>query len=103
MSDFGIVRPRSALMPIALHQIAAIEDAINRLAGESILAQAGRDDGLVPAYSLLGDLRDLCTAEPALREPVVALHAALEKLLDTAQPFDEATLGKFRGLIEWLP
>ncbi len=90
-------------MPIALSQFAAIEDSVNRLVAESILAQAGRDDGLVPAYSLLGDLRDRTAAEPALHEPIVATQNALEKLLDAAQPFDAATLGELRWLVEWLP
>ena len=47
-------------MPISSDQFAPIEEIINRLATESILAQPGRDDGMVPAYSLLGDLRELC-------------------------------------------
>ena len=90
-------------MPISLDQLAKIEETINRLATESILAQCGRDDGLVPSYSLLGDLRDQCTLEPALGEPIAAQHAALEKLLDAASPFDATTLGNLRGLLEWLP
>lgn len=90
-------------MSISPSQFAAIEDAVNRLAAESILAQGGRDDGLVPAYSLLGDMRDLCAPEPALRDPVVAMQSELEKLLDAAQPFDMATLARLRTLVDWLP
>jgi two-component system chemotaxis sensor kinase CheA len=90
-------------MPIALTQFAAIEDSVNRLAAESILAQPGRDEGLVPSYSLLGDLRDRTAAEPALHEPIVATQAVLEKLLDAAQPFDSIALGELRWLVEWLP
>lgn len=90
-------------MPIPPESFRALDDVINRLAAESVLAQSGRDDGLVPSYSLLGDLRDLCAAEPLLLEPLVAMHVALEKLLDTAHPFDNATLGKLRSLVEWLP
>ncbi|MEO5957558.1 MAG: chemotaxis protein CheA, partial [Opitutaceae bacterium] len=90
-------------MPILPESHQALDDAVNRLATESILAQSGRDDGLVPAYSLLGDLRELCSTDETLRAPVVATQTALEKLLDTAQPFDEATLLKLRSLVEWLP
>jgi two-component system chemotaxis sensor kinase CheA len=90
-------------MPISPDQLATIEETLNRLATESVLAQPGRDDSLVPAYSLLGDLRERCAAEPALCEPVVGLHLALEKLLDSARPFDAATLGELRWLVEWLP
>jgi two-component system chemotaxis sensor kinase CheA len=90
-------------MPIPNPQFAAIEDAVNRLAAESILAQVGRDEGLVPAYSLLADLRDKCTAEPILHTAISAVQVDLEKLLDVAQPFDGATLGKLRTLVDWLP
>lgn len=90
-------------MPLTPELACQLEETVNRLATESILAQAGRDDGLVPSYSLLGDLRDRCATEPALLAPVVATLAALDKLLDAAQPFDEATLGELRWLAEWLP
>jgi two-component system chemotaxis sensor kinase CheA len=90
-------------MPLTNEQIIQIEETINRLATESILAQVGRDDGLVPSYSLLGDLRDRCAGEPALLTPVVATHVALEKLLDAAKPFDETSLNELRWLAEWLP
>src|SRR5215218_10201372 len=90
-------------MPIPSESFQALEDAINRVASESILAQSGRDDGLVPAYSLLGDLRELCSTDVSLREPIVAAHVALEGLLDTAHPFDDASLGELRRLVEWLP
>lgn len=90
-------------MPISPESFKSLDDAANRLAAESILAQTGRDDGLVPAYSLLSDLRDLAVDEPALHAPIVATHAVLEQLLDSAKPFDGATLGKLRAFVEWLP
>lgn len=80
-----------------------MDDVINRLAAESILAQSGRDDGLVPAYSLLGDLCDLSLAEPALHEPAAATRKVLDGLLDSAHPFDDASLSQLRALVEWLP
>ncbi len=90
-------------MPISPESLKALDDAINRLAAESILAQPGRDDGLVPAYSLLSDLRDLSAGEPALSQPIAAMHATLEQRLDAAQPFDEPTLAELQRLVEWLP
>jgi two-component system chemotaxis sensor kinase CheA len=79
-----------------------LDDAINRLATESILAQSGRDEGLVPAYSLLGDLVELCSLETALRTPLAELHGRFERQLDAAKPFDDVLLGAFRALVEWL-
>ena len=90
-------------MSLTTEQAIQLEETINRLAIESILAQAGRDDGLVPAYSLLGEVRDRCAGESALLAPVLATHAALDRLLDAAKPFDEVTLGELRWLMEWLP
>jgi two-component system chemotaxis sensor kinase CheA len=90
-------------MPIPSDQFAALEENLNRLATECILASAGRDDGLVPAYSLLGELREQCSLAPELRGPISAAHAALERLLDAAHPFDEPALAALRRLVEWLP
>jgi two-component system, chemotaxis family, sensor kinase CheA len=90
-------------MPLAPESHQALDDALSRLAAESILASPGRDDGLIPSYSLLGELRDLCATEPMLREAVLAVHGQLDKMLDSAKPFDEISLAQLRQLIEWLP
>ncbi|MBI3885069.1 MAG: chemotaxis protein CheA [Opitutae bacterium] len=90
-------------MPISSDSFIALEDTFNRIASESILAQPGRDDGLIPSYSLLGVLIELSAPEPTLCEPATALRVELEKLLDTAQPFDAATLGQLTTFIAWLP
>jgi len=90
-------------MSIPLESFPLIEDTLNRLAAESVLAQAGRDDGLIPAYSLLGELCDLSTVLPELNTPLRELRGVLEKRLDAAQPFDEPSLKELRSVIEWLP
>ncbi|HET7537886.1 MAG TPA: chemotaxis protein CheA [Candidatus Didemnitutus sp.] len=90
-------------MPIAPESFAALDEILNRLATETILASPGKDEGLVPSYSLLGELREICALEPVLRDAVTAAHSALEKLLDAAQPFDAATLGQVRMLVDWMP
>jgi len=90
-------------MPISSDSYLPIEESANRLAAESILAQPGRDDGLIPTYSLLGELRDLCSLEPAVRDPLAALHHLLEQRLDAALPFDETSLAYTRAVVDWLP
>src|SRR6266498_1467030 len=97
----SIIGALTGFMPIPPEFPQALDNVINRLATESILAQAGRDDGLVPSYSLLGELRELCTSKPAAGERVTATLSLLEKLLDAAKPFDEPTLVELRALIEW--
>lgn len=90
-------------MSLAPESFQALDDSLSRLAAESILAQPGRDDGLIPSYSLLGEMRERCAGEPALHEAIAAVHALLDKRLDAAQPFDEPTLAELRRLIAWLP
>jgi two-component system chemotaxis sensor kinase CheA len=90
-------------MSISPVSFQALDDAVNRLAAESILAQAGRDDGLIPSYSLLGEIREHCLTEETLSDALAAVHGALDKKLDAALPFDEATLNQLRELIDWLP
>ncbi len=90
-------------MSLSPEQFAVIEATLNRFAMEAVLALPGKDDGLVPAYSLLGELRDHFSLCAELREPVAAVHRQLEQLLDAAQPFDEVALAAVRGLAEWLP
>ncbi|HEY8995973.1 MAG TPA: chemotaxis protein CheA [Lacunisphaera sp.] len=89
-------------MPKSPEKYAALENAVNRLASEAMLATVGRDDGLVPAYSLVGELCELCADHPVLHAPVKALLTELEKSLDTAQPFTKALLGTLRSTVEWL-
>lgn len=90
-------------MPITPALFAAIEDTFNRIAAESVLAQPGRDDGLLPSFSLLRDLEELCVGDAVLHGRVAAMRALLEGRLDAAQPFDEKSLGQLRDLAEWLP
>ncbi len=89
-------------MSISPQQFTALEGAVNRLASESVLAHVGRDDGLVPSYSLVGEMCELCAAEPALHQPLTRLHAKLEQCLDTAQPFNAILLGYLHHMVEWL-
>ena len=90
-------------MSIPLESFPLIEDVANRLAAESIFAQVGRDDGLIPSYSLLGELCEHSSTYPEFNEPLRALRDRLEKRLDGAQPFDEPSLSDLRAAVEWLP
>ncbi len=90
-------------MSLSSAALQALDDLISRLAGESMLAQSGRDDGLVPAYSLISEMRDVCVTEPVLHGPTLALHGELDRMLDTAKPFDDAMLARLRAYVEWMP
>lgn len=89
-------------MPLSPQQLTALEGAVNRLAAESVLASPGRDDGLVPAYSLTGEIRELAASDPALLAPIAALFAELEQSLDQAKPFSAPLIKRLRRTVEWL-
>jgi len=89
-----------SIEPVLLQQI---EDITNRIAAEAILAQPGRDDGLIPAYSLLGQLCDLLVEYPEALQPAHATRDILEKRLDAAQPFDEDSLAHLQHFAEHYP
>lgn len=90
-------------MSIPSEFLPTLENLINRLSAESVLARAGRDEGLVPSYSLLGELAELCSTEAGVREPILALHAALERQLDAAKPFDHDLVARLMAMANWLP
>lgn len=89
-------------MPFIPSSFAVIEDAINRLAAECVLAQPGGNDGLVASYGVLSELAESVSTEPALAAPVVRMQEALEELIEAARPFDQVSLGALRDLAEWL-
>ncbi len=86
--------------PVLLQQV---EDITNRIAAEAILAQPGRDDGLIPAYSLLGQLCDLLGDHHDALHPAQSTREVLERRLDAAQPFDEASLACLQYFAEHYP
>ncbi len=89
-------------MPITENYHQVLDDTCNRLASEIVLAQVGRDDGLIPAYSLLSDLLQATAEDPVLHAPVVEIRGRLDALLDTTGVFDEPSLAALRSFVEWL-
>ncbi|MDP1579766.1 MAG: hypothetical protein Q8M02_05775, partial [Candidatus Didemnitutus sp.] len=53
---------RLITMPFAPESFPALEELLSRISAEIILARPGHDDGLIPAYSLLGDMQGLCAS-----------------------------------------
>ncbi|MDD2763115.1 MAG: chemotaxis protein CheA [Opitutaceae bacterium] len=90
-------------MAFSAETFGSADDLVSRLASESLLAQPGRDDGLIPAFSLLGDLALLLAAAPAIAAPVEGIRHQLEVRLDGAQPFDAPTHSALCRLVDWLP
>ncbi|EIQ00381.1 chemotaxis protein histidine kinase-like protein [Opitutaceae bacterium TAV1] len=90
-------------MSLSSDTLASLDDLCSRLAGESVLARAGNDDGLIPVFSLVGEMREAVAGVSRLENPLKALQALLGARLDGGLPFDEATLAEVRRIAEWLP
>jgi len=90
-------------MPLQANSFSQINDLYSRLSGESIFAQSGSDDGLVPAYSLLNEMIDLAGDAPELVGPMQELLHRLDRLLSESKPFDAAAVEHLRNFVNWLP
>jgi two-component system chemotaxis sensor kinase CheA len=82
---------------------AVLDDLASRFAGESIFAKADSDEGMIPAYSLLGDMLGHTGEHPEISKPVKAMQSALDTLLEQAQPFDAPTEKQLKTFANWLP
>lgn len=80
-----------------------LDDLASRFAAESIFATAASDEGMIPAYSLLGDLLGHLGDQPELEAPAKGLHSCLDNLLNEARPFDEESVNHLKAFAAWLP
>ncbi|MCS6245174.1 MAG: chemotaxis protein CheA [Opitutus sp.] len=90
-------------MPLLSSTFTVLDDIASRFAAESIFATALSDEGLIPAYSLLGDLLGHLGDQPELAGPVKGMHVCLDTLLNEARPYDEASITHLKALAAWLP
>jgi len=89
-------------MPISPELFPTLEGLLNRLAVEAVLAAPGRDEGLIPVFSLLGELREGCAPEPAVHSAIGSLLPDIEQCLEAAKPFAAPLVSRLRTLVEWL-
>lgn len=90
-------------MPLNDASFTQLDDLCSRLSAESILAQAGSDEGLIPIYSLLGEMLEAAASKPKLLEPLRELQAKLDVKLDAAEPFDADSIAAVHRIVAWLP
>ncbi len=89
-------------MAFSAGTLSALDDLQSRLASEFMFAQPGRDDGMIPIFSLLGDLLQAAEGNPEFTAPVQRIRHQMEVRLDAAQPFDAETLAAVRALLDWV-
>lgn len=77
------------------------EELLGKIILELSLTRSGSEEGLIPIYSLLGDLETLCQDRPPWDACVHGLLQSLGDLLDEARGFDDATLDALQAFIAW--
>lgn len=82
-------------------EITKFEDLISQLSAEAHRAKPGSDEGLIPIYSLVGDISDTFQKDEALSQAVAGANATLQALLDTASNFDEASIQSMIVFAKW--
>jgi len=88
-------------MALSAETISQLEECLNRISSEIVLAQPGADESMIPIYSLLSDIGDIGVEIEAIADAVGYAKEALDRLLDSAQPFDAATLEYLNGFAKW--
>ncbi len=68
--------------------IEQLESIASQISGEARLTQVGSDEGLLPLYSLLGDLTSGFPSDPAVSAIAGSLEATLAPLIEEARFFD---------------
>ena len=71
-----------------------LESIAEQISGEARRTQPGADDGLLPLYSLLGDLSSDLPKDPAISAVVDSLEATLTPLIKEARFFDSGAVAK---------
>jgi len=79
----------------------AVEDLINKVATEVALSRPGLDEGMLPVFSLLGDLQEEVSEIVVLAEATGSARKAVEALLDAVSPFDDQTLSYLSEFSQW--
>jgi two-component system, chemotaxis family, sensor kinase CheA len=89
-------------MPLESTQLIQVDDLLSRLAGEAICAKLNDMEGLVPAYSLLSDMRAVAVGDERLQAEIDGVMARLDGLLEKALPFDQESLEALRHFVNRL-
>ncbi|TVR53717.1 MAG: chemotaxis protein CheA, partial [Puniceicoccaceae bacterium] len=80
----------------------SFENLTSKIAAELVFAQPGKDEGLIPVYSLLNELNESFPEVPVLTEALDGLLAILGTHLDEARPFDRPLLDRLGAFTIWV-
>jgi len=88
-------------MKLDTQQVAALEEFSGKIAAELVFAEAGKDEGLIPAYSLLGELMDRIGSSDEVMKAAKAMQALLGEHLDEGRPWETPTLDRLTAFNCW--
>lgn len=75
---------------------------LNRLLTEIMLAEAGKDEGMIPVYALLSEWQDLgLKLHPAVEDSRRRAKLHLDQLLDAAEPWKQESIDELRAWLQW--
>jgi len=78
-----------------------LESIINKIITETLLAQPGGDDGMIPIYSLLTELEERCESVETLPEAIMVIKSLLDSLLDECKPFAAEDISTLKQFATW--
>jgi len=82
-------------------ELFGIEQLINGIAIELVLAHPNSDEGLVPIYSFIKELCETKELNAALYEGALNVKKVLDNHLDTANSFTQETIDYVRDFVSW--
>lgn len=85
---------------LPLSQTGELERLVGSLSGELALMEVGKDEGLVPGYTLLGELIELLGPDPRAAARCRGVQDQFSKLLDTGGALDAGAISGFALLVE---
>ena len=88
-------------MKLDTHQAAALEEFSGKIAAELVFAEPGKDEGLIPAYSLLGELMDRIGASEDVMLAGKSMQHLLGEHLDQGKPWTRETLDRLTAFNCW--
>lgn len=89
-------------MALTGDQFKEIENRLNKISSEIILAKPGSDEGLIPIYSLLNEITEIGEASEPLTTSLQKPVEGLDILLDDFKPWDDDTITLINQFIAWL-
>ncbi len=75
--------------------------ALTKISNEIALAVIGKDEGMIPIYSILTDLEAISVEEITFMEAILIIKSRLDDYFDEAKTWDAPLIGLIKQFIPW--